>query len=91
MHAEEAELAELRHQLAREDPLLEPVADVGQHLLADEGAHRVADRPLLVVEEGVDPEEVERVERGLLLGHGHGCKGTVAGCLRSSRLRSRCS
>ena len=79
MHAEEAELPELRHQLARQDPLLEPVADVGQYPLAHEGPHGVADRPFLVVEEGVDREEVERVERGRLLGHGHRGKGTVAG------------
>ena len=74
VHAEEAELAQLRHQLARQDPLLEPVADVRQHVLAHEGAHGVADRPLLVVEQGVDREEVERVERGLLLGHGQGAR-----------------
>ena len=87
MHAEEAELAELAHQLARQDPLLEPVADVGQHALAHEPAHGVADRPLLLVEKGVDREEVERVERRLLLGHGHRRKGTVAACSRRSSRR----
>jgi hypothetical protein len=86
VHPEEAELAELRHQLAWEDALLEPVTDVGQHLLADEAADGVANGPLLLVEQGVDCEEVERVERGLLLGHGHARKGTVAACSgRSSR------
>ena len=72
MHAVEAELAELGEELARQDALLEPVAHLRQHLLADEGAHGVADRPLLVVEQRVDREEVERVESSLLLGHGHG-------------------
>ena len=62
MHAEEAELAELRDQLARQDSLLEPVADLRHHLLADELADRVADRLLLVVEEGVEREEVERIK-----------------------------
>ena len=86
MHPEEAELAELGDQLARQDSLLEPVADVGQDVLAHEGADGVADRLLLVVEEGVDREEVERVERGRLLGHGHARKATVAACSpRSSR------
>jgi hypothetical protein len=87
VHPEEPELAELRDQLAREDPLLEPVADVRQDLLADEGANGVADRALFVVEQPVDREEVERVKRGRLLGHGHGWKATVAPCSpRSSRL-----
>ena len=64
VHAEEAELRELRHHLSRQDALLEPVADLGQHLLADELPHRVPDRLLLVVEQRVDREEVEGVERG---------------------------
>ena len=85
---EEAELAELRDQLSRKDPLLEPVADLGQHVLAHECAHGVPDRTFLVVEQGVDREEVERVERGLLLGYGHRDKGTVAGWLPRSRPRS---
>ena len=51
-------------ELARQDPLLEPLADLGHDPLADELAHRVADRPLLVVEERVDREEVARVEIG---------------------------
>ncbi len=72
VHAEEAELRELLDQLAREDPLLEPVADVREHALADELAHGVADRLLLVVEERVEREEVARVDRGGLGGDGHG-------------------
>ena len=63
MHAEETELRELLDHLAREDALLEPVTDLGHDLLADELPHRVADRLLLVVEQRVDCEEVERVER----------------------------
>ena len=43
----------------------------GSDPLAHERRDGVADRPLLVVEQRVDREEVERVERGLLLGHGH--------------------
>ncbi|MEJ7569705.1 MAG: hypothetical protein WKF41_15755 [Gaiellaceae bacterium] len=71
VHPEEAELAELRDQLAREDALLEPVADLGQHAFADELADGVANRPLLVVEECVETEEVQRVEGGLRAGDSH--------------------
>ena len=62
VHAEETELCELGDHLAREDALLEPVADLGEDLLADELPHGVADRLLLLVEERVDREEVEGVE-----------------------------
>jgi hypothetical protein len=73
VHAEQAELRELAHQLPRQDALLEPVADLRQHALAHELAHGVPDRLLLVVEERVDREVVERVEGGELgCGHGHG-------------------
>ena len=68
VHPEEAELRKLLDHLAGQDALLEPVADLGHDLLADELPHRVADRLLLVVEQGVDREEVERVERNGLLG-----------------------
>ena len=43
VHPEEPELGQLGRELAREDPLLEPVADVGEHVLAHELPHRVAD------------------------------------------------
>ena len=66
MHPEEAELRELLEDLAREDALLEPVADVLEDVVAHELAHGVADRALLVVEERVDREVVERVEGGAL-------------------------
>jgi hypothetical protein len=49
-----------------------PCPDVGQHALAHELAHGVADRLLLVVEQRVEGEEVERVESGELGRHGHG-------------------
>ena len=75
MHPEQPELRELLDQLAREDPLLEPVADVREHALAHELAHGVADRALLVDEQRVDGEEVERVEGGGLLGR-DGQRGT---------------
>ena len=60
--------ASSREQLARQDALLEPVADLGQHALADELADGVADRALLVVEQRVEREEVERVEGGSVPG-----------------------
>jgi hypothetical protein len=68
MHAEEAEPPDLLRELARQDPLLEPVPDLGQDPLADELPDSVTDRPLLVVEERVEGEEVQRVEPGRLGG-----------------------
>ncbi len=53
------------------DSLLEPVADLVQDVVAHELPDRVADRPLLVVEECVDREVVERVEGGTLGGRRH--------------------
>ncbi len=55
-------MREFLEELAREDPLLEPVSDVGQDVLAHELSHRVANSPLFVVEERVDRQEVEWVE-----------------------------
>src|SRR6266404_4462731 len=66
MHAEEPELRDLLYELARQDPLLEPLADVGDDARTHELPHGVADRTLLVVEERVEREEVARVERRLL-------------------------
>ena len=60
VHPEQAELPELADELAREDALLEPVADVGEHVRPHELANGVADRLLLVVEERVDREVIER-------------------------------
>jgi hypothetical protein len=71
VHAEQAEAAELLRELPRQDRLLEPVADLGEDPLADELPHRVADRALLVVEEGVECEEVARVELRLLRSRRH--------------------
>ena len=72
MHPVEAELRELAHQLAGQDPLLEPVADIGKHALAHELSNGVADRLLLFAQQRLEGEEVERIERGRLgLRHGH--------------------
>src|SRR4029077_18887130 len=71
VHAEEAELGDLLRELAREDALLEPLADVGNDPLPHEPADGVADRLLLVVEERVDGEEVAGVELGRLGGDRH--------------------
>ena len=48
VHAEQPELRELGVDLPRQHALLEPLPDLGQHALADELAHGVADRALLV-------------------------------------------
>jgi len=72
VHPEQPEPGELAEELARQDPLLEPVPDVGQDALPHELAHGVADRTLLVVEQPVDVEIVVRVERGAGLGRRHG-------------------
>ena len=66
VHAEEAELRHLLRELARQDALLEPFADLGDDSLAHPLPHRVADRFLLVVEQRVDGEKVAGIERGLL-------------------------
>ena len=71
MHSEETELAQFADELTREHPLLEPVADLVQDVVAHELPDRVADGALLVVEEGVDREVVERVEGGTLGGGRH--------------------
>ena len=57
-----ARASRAREELAREDALLEPVADLVEDVVAHELADGVADRPLLVVEEGVDREVVEGIE-----------------------------
>ncbi len=72
MHAVQAELRQLAHQLAREHALLEPVADLGQDPLAHELAHGVAYGALLLVEQAVEREVVEGVEGGELGRDGHG-------------------
>ena len=65
VHAEEAERRDLLDELARQDALLEPLADVRHDALLDELPHGVADRALLVFEQRVDGEEVTRIERGV--------------------------
>ena len=87
VHPEEAELRELADHLARQHAALEPVADLGHDLLADELAHGVADRPLLVVEERVDARG-SRAGRALT-----GCSvvGADTGTSGSRRDRRHCS
>ena len=63
MHPEQTELRELGEDLEREDPFLEPVTDLLEHVVADELANRVADRTLLVVEEGLAALTMERLAR----------------------------
>ena len=62
MHPEQAEVAELLGELAREDPFLEPARDLGQHAVADPAADGVAQHQVLVAEQVVQPEDVLRVE-----------------------------
>jgi acyl-CoA dehydrogenase len=92
VHPQETELCELREELAREDPLVEPVPDVVEDVVADELPHRVADRLLLVLEEGVERKEVKWVER-LRLGAGgrRHERDTSYGRRRRSRLDPRSS
>ena len=70
VHAQQAELAQLRGQLAGERPGLEPVGDVRHDPLGGEVADRVADQPLLVAEFVVDAEQVDC--GGGVGGAGHG-------------------
>src|SRR5581483_10903756 len=60
VHAEQAEVADLLGHLARERVVFEPLRDVRQHAVAHERADGVADQPLVVAEQRVDPEEVGR-------------------------------
>jgi hypothetical protein len=71
VHPEQAEPRKLRDQLGGKLAALEPLADVRLDLIRDELAHRVANRALLVGEEGVEREEVARVELRLLRGRCH--------------------
>ena len=71
MHSQQAELREVGEDLAGEDPLLEPVPDLVEHVLAHELPHGVPDGALFVVEQGVEPQVVERVERGQVGGSRH--------------------
>ena len=63
VHSEQAESRQLGNQVEGKLAAFEPLADVRLDLLGDELAHGVADRPLLVGEQRVDREEVERVDR----------------------------
>ncbi|SKX65619.1 Uncharacterised protein [Mycobacteroides abscessus subsp. abscessus] len=59
MHAEQAELAELAGEVSDgKRAVLEPLADVGTQTFGAEVANCVDDRPLLVVEQPVEAEEL---------------------------------
>ena len=67
VHPEEAELARARAMSSRgKIPFSNQSPTSASTLSRTNCAHRVADRPLLVVEERVDREVVERVEGGAL-------------------------
>jgi hypothetical protein len=60
MHAEQPQLAELTGQLAAWDGrALVPLAEVWSHLVGAKPVHSVANRPLLIVQERVDGEQVQ--------------------------------
>ena len=59
VHPEQAELAELTGEVSnREGAVLEPLADVGAQAFGAEVADGVDDRPLLVVDQSVEAEEL---------------------------------
>jgi hypothetical protein len=62
VHPEKPEIGESFRDLPREDGVLEPRIDAREDLVADEVAYGIPDRALLVVEEPVDLEVVERVD-----------------------------
>ena len=64
VHPEQAELRQLRDDLAGQDPLLEPVAHVRQDPFAHELAHRVANRAFLVVEQCIQSQKIVWIEHG---------------------------
>jgi tryptophan 2,3-dioxygenase len=61
MHPQQAEGGQLPVELPRELAAVEPLLDPGYDSLLHELAHGVADHRLLVAEEGVEIQEVERV------------------------------
>ena len=64
MHAEQAQLAQLGQHRPGQDAGLEPVGDLREDMVGDEGADGVSDEPLLVAKLVVDLEQV------CLRGHG---------------------
>ena len=67
VHAEHPQLAEFRHDVAGQHARLEPVRDVRQRPVGDEGTHGVPDEPLLPGQLVVDLHQV-RARRAC--GHG---------------------
>ena len=73
MHAEEAELAHLTHDLGRKDRAFVPFGDVRADPLVDEAADLFAQRQLVVGEESGEVEQVGGVGGGGVCGFGsHG-------------------
>jgi len=58
-----AQAAELASEFARQDPALEPVGNVGQDAIANEGAHGFPDEALFVAQQRGNVEKVDRVGR----------------------------
>src|SRR6202020_2287587 len=89
VHAEHADLTELLGELQRDLALLEPVADVGRHLVGDKRPYGVADVALLVGQLAVQAEIVARVEGGRGgRGRGHGGRCLLVGCGAGGRWAS---
>ena len=61
VHSEQAHCPHLLGKLHGDGSLGEPVGNIGQHPIGDERAHGVANKTLLVVENGVDLEKVPSV------------------------------
>ena len=60
--AKKAQLAELGEHLARQDALVEPVANLGQDLLADNLADGIANRLLIFAEKRIKTNVVVRID-----------------------------
>jgi hypothetical protein len=77
--AQQAQRGEPRDQFARESVVLEVAADHRQHLMVDETADLLLDKPLVVVQLRADVEEVERVE--FRVGHVHSSSVIIEECI----------
>jgi len=64
VHPEEAELGQALGHLTGELAALEPLPHAGQDLASNERPNGIADVPLLVGEQAVDRQEVERIDLG---------------------------
>src|SRR2546426_11515234 len=75
VRSEKPERRHLRDEVGREGPLAEVALDDRQDPVADEGAHRVTHQALLLAQEIVQGEEVERLV-GALHGGGQDATGS---------------